>query len=312
MNHKHVFTLVEAVHRADLDAVHIFAFDAVFGDNVGHDGSLVLYNERFTPENAYQISEGCDLIVDGSDNFPTRFLTNDVAFFKRIPLIHAAIHRFEGQMTVFAPHVGGPCYRCLLPNMPEPGSMPTCAEAGVIGALPGIMGSLQAMEALKLLAQIGEPPLGKLLCYDALSSSFRSLTLRPDPECRLCGKTPNIHTLVNPETIQPQSCTMHTLPQITVNELHAMLSRPNDIYLIDVREPDEYAQHAIAGSTLIPLGSVPTRLSEIPHDRQIIVHCKAGGRSARAAQFLLDNGYANVSNVTGGMDAWLTEKLPTL
>ena len=273
---------------------------------------LVLHHERFTPENAYKISEGCDLIVDGSDNFPTRFLTNDVAFFKRIPLIHAAIHRFEGQMTVFAPHLGGPCYRCLLPNMPAPGSMPSCAEAGVIGALPGIMGSLQAMEALKLLAQMGEPPLAKLLCYDALSTSFRSLTLRPDPECRLCGKNPSIHNLFSPETSQSKSCSMNTLPQITVNELHELLSHPNDIFLIDVREPDEHAQHSIVGSNLIPLGSVPTRLAEIPHDRPIIVHCKAGGRSTRAAQFLLDNHYANVTNVTGGMDAWLHDKLPTL
>ncbi len=273
---------------------------------------LELHQQRFTPENAFSLSAGCDLIIDGSDNFPTRFLTNDIAFFQRIPLIHAAIHRFEGQMTVFAPHLGGPCYRCLLPGMPAPGSVPSCAEAGVIGALPGIMGSMQAMEALKLLADMGEPPLGKLICYNALTSSFRTLTLRPDPQCRLCGEQPSIHTPFSPETTQSLSCSMNPLPTITVGELHDLLSQSNDIFLIDVREPDENAQHAIAGSVLIPLGSLAERMEEIPHDRPVIVHCKAGGRSARAVQFLLDNDFANVTNVTGGMDDWLAEKLPTV
>ncbi|MBU6327642.1 MAG: ThiF family adenylyltransferase, partial [Verrucomicrobia bacterium] len=238
--------------------------------------------------------------------------TNDTAFFRRIPLIHGAIHRFEGQMTVFAPHLGGPCYRCLLPSLPAPGTVPSCAEAGVIGALPGIVGSLQAMEALKCIAQMGRPAIGKLICYDALLSTFRSLTLRPDPDCRLCGGQPSIFDIANPETIQAPTCAMNPLPVITARDLHHRLNTPSDIILIDVREPEEHAQAAIPGSLLIPLGSLPSRLAEISSMAPIVVHCKAGGRSAKAAHLLFAHGFTDVSNLTGGIDAWLAENLPTV
>lgn len=265
---------------------------------------------RFTPDNAMAFSEGCDLIVDGSDNFPTRFLTNDVAYFRKIPLIHAAIQQFEGQMTVFAPHRGGPCYRCLLPTLPAAGAVPSCAEAGVIGALPGIMGSLQAMEAIKWLAGMGKPAVGKMLIYDALESHFRSITLRPDPQCALCG-TQTIRNIHNPETIASNTCSMNAFNSITVSELHEKLKQPTFL-LIDVREPDEYAQAAIEGSQLIPLATLPDRISEIPRDQEVVIHCKAGGRSARAAQYLIDQGYTQITNVTGGMDAWLAQGFPSL
>ena len=273
---------------------------------------LELYSQLFTPENGMELSLGCDVIVDGSDNFPTRFLTNDTAFFRRIPLIHGAIHRFEGQMTVFAPHLGGPCYRCLLPSLPAPGTIPSCAEAGVIGALPGIVGSLQAMEALKCIAGMGRPAIGKLICYDALLSNFRSLTLRPDPDCKLCGRNPSIFDIANPETIQDPACEMNLLPVINARDLYQRLNSATDIILIDVREPEEHAQAAIAGSLLIPLGTLPSRLAEIPTVSPIVVHCKAGGRSAKAAQLLFAHGFNDVTNLTGGIDAWLEESLPTV
>lgn len=272
---------------------------------------LELHACRFTPDNAMKLSEGCDVIVDGSDNFPTRFLTNDTAFFRRIPLVHAAIQRFEGQMTVFAPHRGGPCYRCLLPALPAPGAVPSCAEAGVIGALPGIMGSLQAMETLKLLAGMGVPAIGKMLCYDSLNSSFRQLNLRADPTCRLCSSSATITSVQNHETLAQTACTMSNYSTISVAELQQQLNNQANIYLIDVREPEEHAQAAIAGSVLIPLATLPDHWQELPRDREIIVHCKAGGRSARAAQFLIDQGLDNVTNVAGGMDAWLAASFPT-
>lgn len=271
--------------------------------------AVELHAVHFTPENAIEIAASYDIIVDGSDNFPTRFLTNDTAFFLKKPLIYGAIHRFEGQTGVFAPHLGGPCYRCLLPNMPPAGSVPSCQEAGVLGVLPGIMGSLQAMETLKLILGIGHVPLGKLTVYDALRSSFRSLTLRRDPTCRLCGDAPDIFSVSNSETCTSNHCETHInfMESITTSELREILARDFKGLLIDVREPDEYAIAHIGGSQLIPLKTLPDQLAKLPQDREIIVHCKAGGRSAKAVQFLLENGFANVKNVTGGMDAWLAE-----
>jgi adenylyltransferase/sulfurtransferase len=268
-----------------------------------------LHPLRFTPENALQIAQSYDLIVDGSDNFPTRFLTNDAAFLLKKPLVYGAIHRFEGQTAVFAPHLGGPCYRCLLPEMPAAGSVPSCQEAGVLGVLPGIIGSLQAMEAIKLLLEMGTVPLGKLTCYDGLQSAFRSIKLNRDPCCRLCGGQPEIHSVFNAETTASASCEMNSTPMesITTLELRDMLDQSFDGLLIDVREPDEYAVAHIDGSRLIPLNTLPDALDSLPKDREILVHCKAGGRSARAVGYLLANGFTRVKNVAGGMDAWLAE-----
>ena len=268
-----------------------------------------LHPVRFTPENAMEIAGAYDVIVDGSDNFPTRFLTNDTAFFIGKPLVYGAIHRFEGQAGVFAPHLGGPCYRCLLPNLPPPGSVPSCQEAGVLGVLPGIIGSLQAMEAIKLILGIGVVPLGKLTCYDALNSSFRTIKLNRDPQCRLCGDQPDIHSVSNAETTSSATCDAapDSMNSITTSELRTLLAGNFNGMLIDVREPNEYATAHIEGSRLIPLKTLPEELDSLPRDREILVHCKSGGRSAKAVQLLLDHGFTRVKNVTGGIDAWLAE-----
>jgi sulfur-carrier protein adenylyltransferase/sulfurtransferase len=268
-----------------------------------------LHPKRFTPENAMEIANSYDIIVDGSDNFPTRFLTNDTAFLQKKPLVYGAIHRFEGQTGIFASHLGGPCYRCLLPNLPPAGSVPSCQEAGVLGVLPGIIGSLQAMETIKLILGIGTIPLGKLTCYDALNSTFRSLKLNRDPLCRLCGDAPEIHSVSNAETTASAACdfTPEHMESITTAELRTVLNGNFEGLLIDVREPDEYAIAHIEGSRLIPLKTLPNELENLPKDREILVHCKAGGRSAKAVQLLLDHGFTQVKNVTGGMDSWLAE-----
>jgi adenylyltransferase/sulfurtransferase len=270
---------------------------------------LELHPVRFTPENAMEIAERYDIIVDGSDNFPTRFLTNDTAFFQKKPLVYGAIHRFEGQTSVFAPHLGGPCYRCLLPQMPAPGSVPSCAEAGVLGVLPGIIGSIQAMEALKLLLGIGTVPLGKLTLYDALQSTFRTLTLRRDPQCRLCGEHPEIHHITNAETTVCSNCnlTPTDMESITTSELRKKIAAGLDGLLIDVRQPEEYEVAHIDGSRLIPLAELESQLDSLPKEQTIYLHCKAGGRSARAVQLMESHGFRKAVNVTGGMDQWLKE-----
>jgi adenylyltransferase/sulfurtransferase len=266
-----------------------------------------LHPVRFTADNALEIASCYDILVDGSDNFPTRFLTNDTAFLLKKPLVYGAIHRFEGQTGVFAPHLGGPCYRCLLPELPAAGSVPSCQEAGVLGVLPGVIGSLQAMETLKLILGIGKVPLGKLTCYDALNSEFRALKLNRDPQCRLCGERPSIHNVANAETTAAAACdfTPETMESITTQELRSILSGNFEGLLIDVREPEEYAVAHIEGSQLIPLKTLPEQLDKLPKDREILVHCKMGGRSARAVQLLLDHGFTHVKNVAGGIDAWL-------
>lgn len=271
--------------------------------------SLHLYPQRFTPHNAMAIASSYDVIIDGSDNFPTRFLTNDTAFFLKKPLVYGAIHRFEGQIGVFAPHLGGPCYRCMLPNLPAPGTVPSCQEAGVLGVLPGIIGSLQAMETLKLILGIGTPPLGKLTCYEALDSRFRTLKLSRDPQCRLCGESPSIHHVSNAETTTASHCDLPqtSMESITTLELRARLAGNFQGLLIDVREPDEYEVAHIEGARLIPLQTLPSQLDSLPKDREILVHCKLGGRSARAVQFMLEHGFTDVKNVSGGMEAWLAE-----
>lgn len=267
------------------------------------------YAVRFTAENALEIAAGYDVILDGCDNFPTRFLSNDAAFFLGKPLVYGAIQRFDGQVGVFAPHLGGPCYRCLLPELPAAGLVPSCAEAGVLGVLPGIIGSLQAMETIKLLLGIGEIPLGKLTVYDALRSSFRSVQLRRDPACRLCGDAPEIHSVHNRESTAEMACAVADgMESITVGELRELLAGGFQGVLIDVREPEEHAAARIDGARLIPLGALAGALDSLPKDREILVHCKGGGRSARAVRMLLDHGFSRVKNVSGGIDAWLADE----
>lgn len=267
---------------------------------------LDLHPTRFSPDNALDLVSRYDLVLDGCDNFPTRFLSNDACFFLRKPCVYGSIFRFEGQLSVFAPHLGGPCYRCMLPTLPPPGAAPSCAEAGVLGVLPGVIGSLQAMEAIKLLLGLGQPPTGTLICYDALRTSFRSLRLRRDPACRLCGDKPDIHSVHNTETMATSSCSLPdpALPSIGVDALAARLDSGETPFILDVRQPEEEAEGRIPGALLIPLATLPNRLGELPIDREILVHCKAGGRSARAVAFLHQQGFAQAVNVSGGIDAW--------
>jgi adenylyltransferase/sulfurtransferase len=267
---------------------------------------LELHPVRFTPDNALDLVARYDVVLDGCDNFPTRFLSNDACFLLKKPCVYGSIFRFEGQLTVFAPHLGGPCYRCMLPELPPPGAAPSCAEAGVLGVLPGVIGSLQAMETIKLLLGIGEPPLGTLLCYDALRTTFRPLRLRRDPACRLCGDAPTIHSVHNPETMAATSCSLPdpALPSINVDQLAARLAAGETPFILDVRQPEEEAEGTIPGARLVPLATLPERLDELPRDREILVHCKAGGRSSRAVAFLHQAGFPLAVNVAGGINAW--------
>lgn len=267
---------------------------------------------RFTPENALALAADYDLILDGCDNFPTRFLSNDTAFFLKIPLVYGAIQRFEGQLGVFAPHLGGPCYRCLLPDLPPPDAVPSCAEAGVLGVLPGIIGSLQAMEAIKLILGIAPPPLGRLLCYDALQSTFRPLKFKRDPHCRLCGDHPQIHNVANPESTGSATCASPhpDIDSLSTRELRSLLADGFDGLVLDVREPHEHALASIPQARLLPLASLSAQLDTLPRDRAILVLCKSGDRSATAVRLLLKHGFPQARNISGGIDAWLAEDRP--
>lgn len=256
---------------------------------------------RFTVDNALDLARPYDLILDGSDNFPTRYLTNDCAFFLKKPLIYGSIFQFDGQLTVFHPTQEGPCYRCLLPDAPAADAVPNCAEAGVLGALPGIIGSLQAMEALKVLLEIGEPPHGKLICYDALRTNFRTIKLRKNPDCILCGDNPSLENLRH----EGHSCPVNApYTEVTPDEFRQMQSADWDGMLLDVRTPEEYAARSIAGSHFIPLQELPARMEELPKDKPIVIHCKSGMRSANACMFLSQNGFSDLANLAGGIDAW--------
>ena len=265
---------------------------------------------NFTADNAMEIAANYDIIIDGTDNFPTRYLSNDVAFLLRKPNIYASIFRFEGQLSVFAPHLGGPCYRCMLPTPPDPGTVPSCAEAGVLGVLPGIIGSLQAMEAIKLLLGAGEPPLGRLLHYDALQTKFREFNLRRDPECPLCGDHPSITELIDYQDFCGIPQANDQAPrsnEMTAKELKEKLATGCDSILIDVRETWEHDVANIDGFRLVPIRTFPSilpELLELDRDHEIILLCKSGMRSASAQQFLMAQNFTNTINVIDGMDGW--------
>ncbi len=263
---------------------------------------------RFESENAEEILRDYDLLIDGSDNFATRYLANDVAVFAHKPNVYGSIFRFDGQTTVFAPHLGGPCYRCLFPEPPAPGAVPNCADAGVLGVLPGIVGTLQATEALKLILGLGESLVGRLLHFDALSMKFREFKLRRDPECPVCGTAPSITAPIDYESFCGSPAAVAAdVPQIDVHALRAKLARPEECVLLDVREPFEFEIARIAGANLIPLGELPARLAELDREKEIFVLCHSGMRSERAAEFLQGAGFGRVANVTGGIDAWSEE-----
>ena len=271
-----------------------------------------VHETRLTSDNALDIIRPYDIVVDGTDNFPTRYLTNDACVLLGKPNVYGSIFRFEGQASVFAPNLGGPCYRCLYPEPPPPGMVPSCAEGGVLGVLPGIVGCIQATEILKLALGKGDSLLGRLVLFNALDMKFRELKLRRDPKCPLCGENPTIKELIDYEQfcgIEPEPETpMRNPNEVTVQDMKKALDQPElDIAVLDVRERDEYNIAHVDGVPLIPLGELPNRFTELDPNKTLYIHCKVGGRSLKAVEFLRDHGFKNVKSVAGGIRAWSDE-----
>jgi molybdopterin/thiamine biosynthesis adenylyltransferase/rhodanese-related sulfurtransferase len=271
------------------------------------DVAVETYNMRLTSDNALDILRAYDVVVDGTDNFPTRYLVNDACVLLGKPNVYGSIFRFEGQASVFAVP-GGPCYRCLYPEPPPPGTVPSCAEGGVLGVLPGVIGVIQATEVVKLLLGIGEPLVGRLLLYDALRMDFREFKVSQDPACPICGPNRTIHELIDYEGF----CGVAPLPdtalpdgrEIAPLQLKELLDRNLPIFLLDVREPHEWQICRISGATLIPLGQLPSRTDELNAGKEIVVYCRSGERSGRAVEYLKKKGFPRVRNLRGGILAW--------
>src|SRR6516162_9636913 len=279
---------------------------------------VILHNTRISSENAFDLIRPYDIVVDGTDNFPTRYLTNDACVLLKKPNVYGSIFRFEGQASVFAPHLGGPCYRCLYPEPPPPGMVPSCAEGGVLGVLCATVGSIQVNEAIKLITGIGEPIAGRLMIYDALDMTFRSVKVRKDPECPVCGKNPTITELIDYEefcgVVSEDAQKAAAGSTISATDLKAMLDSGDDIFLVDVREPNEYEIVSIPGATLIPKGEFLSgaALERLPQDRRIVLHCKSGQRSAEALAVVKDAGFSDAVHVGGGVLAWISQIDPSL
>jgi len=281
------------------------------------DIQVDVYNEPFTSENALRIAADYDVIIDGTDNFPTRYLTNDVCVLLGKPNVYGSIFRFDGQVSVFYAKEG-PCYRCLFPEPPPPGLVPSCAEGGVLGVLPGTIGTLQATEALKLILGIGEPLIGKLMLYNALDMSFEFVKLRKNPKCKVCSPEPEITELIDYEAF----CGVpgHDRDEgsagegwdISAPDLARRLQQGNHIRLLDVREPHELEISQLPGADLIPLGQLAARLSELDSAQEMVVFCKSGTRSARALELLVSAGFRKAKNLKGGINAWAREVDPSL
>lgn len=275
-----------------------------------------LHDTFFRAENARELVGPYDIVIDGTDNFPTRYCSNDVCVFLKKPNIYGSIFRFDGQCTVFAPHLGGPCYRCMFPEPPPPGMVPSCAEGGVLGVLPGIIGVMQAIEAIKLIVGLGDPLIGRLVQFDALKLKFREFKLRRDPKCPVCGENPTIKELIDYEQFCgiPQAAAEEAaeepIPVISVQELKRKLDAKEKFVLVDVREKFEYDICRIPGSTLIPLGELPSRMSELDSADDIVLQCKTGGRSGRALKLLREAGFTKLNNLEGGITAW-SEQIDT-
>ncbi len=273
---------------------------------------VVIHKTRISSENALEIIGQYDVVVDGTDNFPTRYLTNDACVLLKKPNVYGSIFRFEGQASVFAPHLGGPCYRCLYPEPPPPGMVPSCAEGGVLGVLPGIIGTIQATEILKLAMGKGTSLTGRLLLFNALDMKFRELKLRRDPKCPICGDNPTIKELIDYEQfcgIQPEPTVPASNPdEVSVQEMKkALEDRSQNIKVIDVREPDEQQIARVDGVPLYPLSTLPQRFTELDPNQQIYIHCKSGIRSMKALNFLREQGFKYVKSVRGGISAWSDE-----
>lgn len=264
------------------------------------------YETMLNSENALDILKNYDIIVDGTDNFPTRYLVNDACVLLGKPYVYGSIFRFEGQVTVFDAE-NGPCYRCLYPTPPPPGLVPSCAEGGVIGVLPGIIGSLQALETIKLITGIGDSLIGRLILFDALKFKTRELKLRKNPECPVCGENPTLHELIDYQQfcgITSEDENGEIADQISVYDLKNKLDINDDIFLLDVREPHEYEINNINNGYLIPVNDLPERINELDSSREIVVYCKTGRRSANAVNFLKKAGFRKVKNLVGGITAW--------
>lgn len=295
------------------------------------DLNVIKHNTMLTSANALEILKDYDVIADGTDNFQTRYLVNDACVLLGKPNAYASIYRFEGQASVFGAPLG-PCYRCLYPEPPPPGLVPSCAEGGVLGILPGLLGVIQATETIKLILGIGEPLVGRLLLVDALGMNFRTLKLRKNPECPVCSANPTLTELIDydqfcgiekPTSVGPLEVSrdkavadlpvVDGIPQISVEALKQKLDTKEDVFVLDVREPHEY-QIVNIGAPLIPLGSIESRIGELAaqKDREIVVHCKSGARSQKAALALKQAGFTNVSNLTGGITAWAEKIDPSL
>ncbi|HEY5186990.1 MAG TPA: adenylyltransferase/sulfurtransferase MoeZ [Actinomycetes bacterium] len=276
---------------------------------------VVLHEERLDSSNVMDLFAQYDLIVDGTDNFATRYLVNDACVLLGKPYVWGSIYRFDGQASVFwAEH--GPCYRCLYPEPPPPGMVPSCAEGGVLGVLCASIGSIQVTEAIKLLAGIGDPLLGRLMIYDALEMSYREVGVRKDPECAVCGKNPTVTELIDYEafcgTISDEAAVAARDSTITALDLKAMKDAGEDFLLVDVREPGEYEIVSIPGSVLIPKGEIldGSALERLPQDKRIVLYCKVGGRSAEALAVVKGAGFANAVHLGGGVIAWVTQVEP--
>lgn len=276
------------------------------------------FNVPLSSANALEIFKDYDVVVDGTDNFPTRYLVNDACVLLNKPNAYGSIFRFEGQATVFH-HEDGPCYRCLYPEPPPPGLVPSCAEGGVLGILPAVIGSIQATETVKLILGRGNTLSGRLMLYDALNMKFRELKLRRNPECPVCGDNPTVKELIDyqefcgiPQQKAADAAKEGKMDEITPLELKARIEKGDDIFILDVREPHEYDIARIPGSTLIPLGQVAQRVDELDSTADIIVHCKMGGRSAKAQGILKEMGFSRVTNLTGGITRWSDDVDPSV
>jgi adenylyltransferase/sulfurtransferase len=288
---------------------------------INPDTEVVTYREQITSKNAMRLIEPYDLVIDGTDNFPTRYLTNDACVLLGKPNVYGSIFRFEGQATVFYPKAGGPCYRCLYPEPPPPGMVPSCAEGGVLGILPGIIGLIQATEAIKLILGKGSTLIGRFLQYDSLAMKFLELKIHRDPECPICGENPTITELIDYEQfcgitpVQEKEEKENMIPQMNVTDLKTKLDNGDDFLLLDVREQNEYDIVNIPGAKLLPLSIFQAKWEEElgdKKDKEIVIHCKMGGRSQQACDFLAAQGFANVSNVAGGVMAWVDQVDPSL
>jgi molybdopterin/thiamine biosynthesis adenylyltransferase/rhodanese-related sulfurtransferase len=286
------------------------AKETIHGINPGVE--VVIHNTRISSENALDLIRPYDIVVDGTDNFPTRYLTNDACVLLKKPNVYGSIFRFEGQASVFAPHLGGPCYRCLYPEPPPPGMVPSCAEGGVLGVLPGIIGCIQATEILKLALEKGTSLVGRLLLFNALDMKFRELKLRRDPECPICGDHPTITELIDYQTFcgitaEPEIPDMNP-DEVTVQEMKRALDDPKlGIKIIDVREPDEFEIARVEGVPLLPMSQIAQRFTELDPNQQYYISCKAGVRSMKVLHFLREQGFKYVKSVKGGISAWSEE-----